>query len=126
MIKIHSFELTLLSFRKLEEWVFAEVDELKEKRKYLLDAGKSLVKILLNGGDAGMLADLRESLKYPGQMNTEQISARLLLKSPVTPGLKRERDIWVIALLITAVSGKNVSRMIFVVWMRNDCLLMKK
>ena len=36
LIKFHSFEFVLLSFDLLDSWVFAEQDELKEKRRPLL------------------------------------------------------------------------------------------
>ena len=37
LIKIHSFEFVLLSFRLLEDWVFANEDVLKEKRAKLIE-----------------------------------------------------------------------------------------
>ena len=36
LILIHSFEFVLLSFRLLDQWVFAAQDELREKRRDLL------------------------------------------------------------------------------------------
>lgn len=78
VIKIHSFEFVLLSFQRLYDWVFAEQDELKEKRKGLLELANKLVDIICNGGDIKKLSSAREALNYSDSLNTEQLSAKLL------------------------------------------------
>ena len=52
VIKLHSFEFALLSFELLEQWVFAEEDELKEKRQDLLQARAVFLQQNAPGADA--------------------------------------------------------------------------
>ncbi|MDO4961224.1 MAG: hypothetical protein Q4E57_05135 [Eubacteriales bacterium] len=78
LVNIHSFEFALLSFRFLEQWIFAENDPLREKRSGYLEARERFLKIIIDGGTAGELADLRKLLSIAESRNTEQISSRLL------------------------------------------------
>lgn len=78
IVDIHSFEFTLLSFSHIANWVFAEKDNLKEKRKSLLHARELFVKLIVNGGTANELAELKSFLNYSEKTTTEQISAKLL------------------------------------------------
>lgn len=80
VIKIHSFEFILLSFQLLEDWVFAEEDELKDKRKKLLELKPEFVDLISNGGDADRLSVIRETLGYSKKLNTEQLSAKMLFE----------------------------------------------
>lgn len=79
IIKLLSFEFVLLSFKKLEDWVFAQEDSLKEKRMGLLKAKDLFVEIMGNGGDVIKLAALKSSLELQ-YMNSEQISSKLLFE----------------------------------------------
>ena len=79
-IKIHSFEFVLLSFKMLTDWVFAEQDELKEKRAVLLNLKDILVDIINNGGDINKLQAMKDALKISENLNTEQLSAKLLFE----------------------------------------------
>ena len=79
-IKIHSFEFVLLSFRMLTDWVFSEQDELREKRKTLLALKDILVDVINNGGDISKLQAMKNALKISENMNTEQLSAKLLFE----------------------------------------------
>ena len=79
-IKIHSFEFVLLSFKKLTDWVFAEKDELKEKRAGLLELKDLLVDVINNGGDVAKLQAMKAALKISEALNTEQLSAKLLFE----------------------------------------------
>ena len=78
MIDIHSFEFSLLPFRLLEQWVFAEEDELKEKRQNFLRARELFIDIVQNGGGADKLAELKNLLALSKALNTEQLAAKLL------------------------------------------------
>ncbi len=75
---MHSFEYVLLSFRCLEDWVFAEKDALKKKRTPLLEAREVFINLQENGGSPAELDSLKSNLAYPESMNSEQISAKLL------------------------------------------------
>lgn len=78
VIKIHSFEFVLLSFKFLTEWIFAEHDELKEKRMKLIDFKDKLVNLINNGGDDNAVRSLKESYDFSDTMNLEQLSAKVL------------------------------------------------
>ena len=80
VIKIHSFEFVLLSFQLLENWVFAEEDELKDKRKKLLELKSEFVDLICNGGEAERLSVLKETLGYSKKLNTEHLSAKILFE----------------------------------------------
>uniref|UniRef100_I5AW45 Uncharacterized protein n=1 Tax=Eubacterium cellulosolvens (strain ATCC 43171 / JCM 9499 / 6) TaxID=633697 RepID=I5AW45_EUBC6 len=77
LVDIHSFEFVLLSFRLLEEWVFAEDDDLREKREELLILRRRLVDLIINGGGATELQELKDSISS-NITNSEQLAARLL------------------------------------------------
>ncbi len=78
IIKVHSFEFSLLSFEFLEQWVFAEEDELKEKRSTILQARNIFVGLIQNGGNSEELSEFKSVYHYQSKMNTEKISAKLL------------------------------------------------
>lgn len=80
VIKIHSFEFVLLSFKMLTDWVFAEQDELKEKRVGLLDLKDILVDVINNGGDIVKLQAMKDALKISENLNTEQLASKLLFE----------------------------------------------
>ncbi len=78
VIDILSFEYALLSFRYLEDWVFASQDSLKEKRQDLLEARRLFIKTQEKDCDVETLVKLRELLKQASLLNNEQLSAKLL------------------------------------------------
>ena len=77
-IKVHSFEFLLLSFGMLEEWVFAEEDDLRRKRSRLLELKNVFVDIVCNGGDDKQLLSIKEMIDGDESLNTEQLAAKLL------------------------------------------------
>jgi hypothetical protein len=79
VINILSFEYVLLSFKSLEDWIFAENDSLKARKADILDVRRSFIEIQEKGGDAGSLDKLKEHMHYSESTNTEQFSAKLLL-----------------------------------------------
>jgi len=92
VIRIHSFEFSLLSFDLLEQWVFTGYDELKEKRRILLDARKLFVELVINEGSSEELIKLKELLAYPALVNTEKISARLLYGITRNTGFETDKS----------------------------------
>ena len=92
VIKVHSFEFVLLSFTMLENWVFAQKDELKEKRKNLLEFRRLFVDIICNGGDAEKLFLLKETQDCFEKMNSEQISAKLLFEITRNTGFETSKS----------------------------------
>lgn len=92
IINIHSFEFVLLSFKMLDEWIFAEQDELKEKRNNLIEYKNRFVDIIINGGDAEKLDKLKESDDIDKSLNTEQISSSLLYKITRNTGFETSKS----------------------------------
>lgn len=91
IISIHSFEFVLLSFNKLEQWVFAEVDELKEKRQDIIEAKNIFVDIILYGGDYSKLSKLKDGLAYSQNYNTEKLAAKLLYDITRNTGFETDK-----------------------------------
>ena len=78
IIRLHSFEFALLSFDLLEQWVFAEKDELKDKRQNFLDARVLLIKLQSSFGEGSDLEELKNLIDQTENKNTEQIAAKIL------------------------------------------------
>lgn len=91
ILNIHSFEFTLLSFERLEEWVFAENDPFREKRAQLLRAREIFTDLILNGSTGSDLAEFKACFAYPDSRNTEQISARLLFEITRNTGFETDK-----------------------------------
>ena len=92
VISLHSFEASLLSFELLEQWVFAEVDELKVRRQNWLDARVSLNKLLFSGGAAEDLVPIRNMLGVNEKKNTEQLAAKLLYEITRNTGFETDKS----------------------------------
>lgn len=90
MIDLHSFEFSLLSFENLERWVFAENDELRERRRSSLQARELLVDLVLHGGNAEQLQQLKALLG--AEKNTEQIAAKLLFDITRNTGFETDKS----------------------------------
>ena len=78
IVKIHSFEHVLLSFELLEEWIFAEQDDLKTKRQNLLSARKLFLKMDPEAIDSECYSEIFDLTGYNKNKNSEQIAASLL------------------------------------------------
>lgn len=91
VIKIHSFEFSLLSFEFLEKWVFAENDNLKEQRKDKLEAREKLVKLISDGGTADELSLFKSVYQYQSKMNTKKIAAKLLTEITRNTGFETNK-----------------------------------
>lgn len=91
VIKIHSFEFSLLSFEFLEKWVFAENDDLKEQRKDKLEAREKLVKLISDGGTADELSLFKSVYQYQSKINTEKIVAKLLTEITRNTGFETNK-----------------------------------
>lgn len=94
LLMIHSFEFVLLSFKLLEDWVFAEDDELKNKRRPLLNVRNELVKSISNGLNqyaVSEYSDVGVYLKENGY-NTEQAAAKLLFSLTRNTGFETDKS----------------------------------
>ena len=78
IVKIHSFERVLLSFELLEEWIFAEQDDLRTKRQNLLSARKLFLRMDSEAIDSEGYSKIFELTGYNKNKNSEQIAASLL------------------------------------------------
>lgn len=92
VIKVHSFELALLSFEILEQWVFAEEDELKEKRKNLLQKRAVFLQQKAYGADAAGLQAFKAAFDGYESKNSEQIAAKLLLEITRNTGFETDKS----------------------------------
>ena len=91
IIPIHSFEFALLSFRRLEKWIFAEQDELREKRKGYLHIRALFLKLILSEGSSEELSEFRELFPYAKKANTEQIASKLLFEITRNTGFETDK-----------------------------------
>ena len=92
LIKIPSFEFALLSFEYLEQWVFAEKDDLRDKRQNLLDARKKFIKLIVNGGTSEELNEFKSVYQFQDKANTEKISAKLLFGITKNTGFETDKS----------------------------------
>ena len=92
VIKLHSFEFALLSFELLEQWVFAEEDELKEKRQDLLQARAVFLQQNTSGADAAGLQAFKEAFAEYESKNSEQIAAKLLFEITRNTGFETDKS----------------------------------
>lgn len=77
-VKIHSFEYSLLSFKKLEDWVFAKEDELKTKRTKFLAAREIFLRMVAEGISPEEQERFFELTKYDVTKNSEQLASSLI------------------------------------------------
>ena len=92
VIKVHSFEFALLSFELLEQWVFAEQDELKEKRHDLLQARAVFLQQNAADADAAGLLAFKEAFADYESKNSEQIAAKLLYEITRNTGFETDKS----------------------------------
>ena len=92
LIKVHSFEFTLLSFKYLDNWVFAENDELKDRRSKLLNAKAQFVNLIRNGGSAEELIEFKSVYDSIDKKNTEKIAAKLLFEITRNTGFETDKS----------------------------------
>ena len=92
LINIHSFEFSLLSFEHLENWVFAEDDELRKKRSDLLDARNKFVQLITSGGNAEELKSFKSLFDFGEKANSENISAKLLNQITRNTGFETDKS----------------------------------
>ena len=94
LIKLHSFEYILLSFDLLDSWIFAEQDDLKEKRKLLLEIRDGFVKMI----SEGLMSDALEegspvrSFLNENNYNTEQAAFKLLFAITRNTGFETSKS----------------------------------
>lgn len=92
IIELRSFEFALLSFEYLEEWVFAEHDELKDKRKQQIIAKQTFVKLMISGGKIDELKAFKSIYNYRSNTNSEKIAARLLFDITRNTGFETDKS----------------------------------
>ncbi len=92
VIQVHSLEFALLSFDLLEQWMFAEADELKEKRQDLLQARAVFLQQNAPGADAAGLQVFKEAFAEYESKNSEQIAAKLLYEITRNTGFETDKS----------------------------------
>ncbi len=91
-ISIHSFEFSLLSFEMLENWVFAENDDLKDKRRDMLEARKTYIKLITDGGTAEELSGFKTKYGFSDKKNEERLAAKLLFEITRNTGFETDKS----------------------------------
>ncbi|WP_051588924.1 hypothetical protein [Ruminococcus sp. NK3A76] len=91
-ISIHSFEFSLLSFEMLENWVFAENDDLKDKRRDMLEARRSYIKLITGSETAAELNDFKNKYNFSDKKNTEMIAAKILYEITRNTGFETDKS----------------------------------
>lgn len=92
VIKVHSFEFALLSFKLLEQWVFADKDELKEKRQNLLKERELFLRQNAPEADAFGLQAFKDAFEEYDGKNSEQIAAKLLFEITRNTGFETNKS----------------------------------
>ncbi len=91
VIDVHSFEFVLLSFKSLIQWIFAEQDELKEKRKNFIQARELLIEQTIQSSDVAKLEELEKVFPYIITHNVEQSAAELLYQITRNSGFETDK-----------------------------------
>ena len=91
VIDVHSFEFVLLSFKSLIQWIFAEQDELKEKRKNFILARELLIEQTIQSSDVAKLEELEKVFPYIITHNVEQSAAELLYQITRNTGFETDK-----------------------------------
>lgn len=79
ILNLICFEYILLEFKDLINWIYAEKDELKDKRETVINVRNLLVDNFLKGNlDYKQMKEIAEYDKTIQQHNIEQLSAKLL------------------------------------------------
>ncbi len=73
-----SFEFVLLSFPLLLDWIYAEKDEFRDKRAYLITVREKLLEAVCKQNDYKEIPEIVEWLNKIDEYNIEQITAKLL------------------------------------------------
>lgn len=77
-LNLISFEFVLLSFPLLLDWIYAEKDEFREKRAYLITVREKLLEAVGKQKDYKEIPEIMDWLNKIDEYNIEQITAKLL------------------------------------------------
>ena len=97
ILESYSFEFILLSFKCLEKWVFAEHDELKEKRAGLLRLKDLFLELAISdisSENQALIFEKLEELQYISvgkAYNYEQLAAKLLFEITRNTGFETNK-----------------------------------
>lgn len=91
IVDVHSFEFALLSFEPLIQWVFAEQDELKDKRNELIRAREIFIEQMIHSTDAGKTQEFVSLFPYAESHNNEQTAAALLYEITRNTGFETDK-----------------------------------
>ena len=91
-IKLHSFEFSLLSFEFLENWVFAENDDLKDKRSSFLKARREFIRLVEGSAEAGELDKFKAVYGFNDKKNEEQLAAKILHEITRNTGFETDKS----------------------------------
>ncbi len=91
IIDIRSFEFVLLSFKSLIQWIFAEQDELKDRRQDFIRARELFIKQVIQSIDIAKNDELESLFPYAKTHNSEQSAAELLYQITRNTGFETDK-----------------------------------
>lgn len=77
-LNLISFEFVLLSFSLLLDWIYAENDEFREKRAYLITVREKFLEAIDKKNDYKEIPEIAEWINKISEYNIEKITAKLL------------------------------------------------
>ncbi|MCM1125404.1 MAG: hypothetical protein NC429_02945 [Lachnospiraceae bacterium] len=91
-LNLISFEFVLLSFPLLLDWIYAEKDEFREKRSYLITIREKLLKAVTRQSDYKKIPEIIEWLNQIDKYNVEQVTAKLLYELTRNTGFEVDKS----------------------------------
>lgn len=89
--RLISFEFILLSFSGLLDWIYAQDDELREKREGLIIVRKKLLEAVAKHTDYKEVPEIIEWLNDNEAYNVEQVTAKLLYELTRNTGFEVDK-----------------------------------
>lgn len=92
-LKMISFEFILLEFDKLIQWIYAEEDEFREKRKQLIIIRDKLISAVVNKEDYKAVSEIKMYVESLDTYNIEQLASKLLYELTRNTGFEVNKNL---------------------------------
>lgn len=91
-LNLISFEFVLLGFSLLLDWIYAENDEFREKRAYLITVREKLLEAINKQNDYKEIPEIAEWINKINEYNIEKIIAKLLYELTRNTGFSVDKS----------------------------------
>lgn len=91
-LNLISFEYVLLGFPLLLDWIYAENDEFREKRAYLITVREKLLEAINKQNDYKEIPEIAEWINKINEYNIEKMIARLLYELTRNTGFSVDKS----------------------------------